>query len=393
MSETAQLFTPLTIRGVTLPNRIVVSPLCMYSANDGVASDWQFAHLSTFARGKSGLVFAEATAVEARGRITPKCLGIWTDEQAEALKPITRFIESMGCVPGIQLAHAGRKAGTKVPWKGGQPLDAEDAANGEGAWEIVGPSSEPVAEGWVTPHAMEADDIATVTKAFVDAAKRSVDAGFKVIELHGAHGYLMHSFLSPLANKRNDAYGGDIHGRMKFPLEVVDAVRAAIPEDMPLFFRISAVDGPADGWSLDDSVILAKALAEHGVDVVDCSGGGIAGAPLFRVNDDGKPMKSNMDRGPGFQVPFADRVRNDAGVKTMAVGVIVDPHQAEEVLEEGKADLIAMGRELMYNPFWPLHAAQALKSDPAFDMWPDQYRWAVNRRAKLADYKGVRDGS
>ena len=391
MKANTKLFSPLKIRSVTIPNRIVLSPLCMYSANDGVATEWQFAHLSTFARGKTGLIFAEATAVEARGRITPGCLGIWTDEQAEALIPVMSFIEKMGCVPGMQLAHAGRKAGTKSPWNGGTPLDEEDIKAGNSPWDIIAPSDIPVAEGWVVPKSMDEKDIKEIVKAFSDAAKRAVKVGFKVIEIHSAHGYLMHSFLSPLANKRNDSYGGDIHGRMRLLLEVVDAVRSVIPEDMPLFCRISAVDGIENGWEIEDSVILAEKLGDHGVDVIDCSGGGISGAPLFRVNKSGKPMKTNMDRGPGFQVPFAEKVKKESGMKTMAVGVIVDPHQAEQVLKNDKADLIAIGRELMYNPFWSLHAAQALKADPDFDMWPDQYKWGVNRRGKLADFKGVRD--
>ena len=249
----------------------------------------------------------------------------------------------------------------------------------------------PVAEGWVIPKAMDKKDIGEVISAFANAARRAVKAGFKVIEIHSTHGYLLHSFLSPLANKRNDEYGGDIYGRMKLLLQVVDAVRDVIPENMPLFCRISAVDGLENGWEIDDSVILSKKLEEHGVDVVDCSAGGISGAPLFRVNNKGKPLKTNMDRGPGFQVPYAEKVKNEAGIKTMAVGVIVDPHQAEQILQENKADLIAVGRELMYNPFWALHAAQALKADPEFSMWPEQYKWGVNRRGKLAEFKGLRD--
>jgi len=391
MSAETKLFSSIKIRGVTIPNRIVLSPLCMYSANNGVASDWQFAHLSTFARGKTGLIFAEATAVEARGRITPGCLGIWTDEQADALKPITSFIERMGCVPGFQLAHAGRKAGTKTPWNGGLPLDEKDIKEGNYPWEIIAPSDIPVAEGWVVPKAMDENDINDVVNAFSNAAVRAVKAGFKVIEIHSAHGYLLHSFLSPIANKRNDEYGGDIHGRMKLLIKVVDAVREVIPEDMPLFCRISAVDGLENGWEIDDSVILSKKLEEHGVDVVDCSAGGILGAPLFRVNKSGKPLKNNLARGPGFQVPYAEKVKKDAGIKTMAVGVIVDPKQAEEILQEEKADLIAIGRELMYNPFWALHAAQALEADPEFEMWPEQYKWGVNRRGKIAEFKGIRD--
>jgi len=381
MSETPLLFTPLELRGITLPNRVAVSPLCMYSAKDGIATDWQFAHLSTFARGKAGLVFTEATAVEPRGRITPVCLGIWTDEQAEAIRPTVRFIEEMGCVPGMQIAHAGRKGSAEPPFRGGTPL-AEDHPD---AWPTVAPSADPVGEGWPVPHALETGEIGQIVEDFAAAARRAADVGFKVLEVHGAHGYLIQSFLSPLGNKRNDAYGGDIQGRMRFALEVAEAVRDAWPDELPLFYRISAVDTPNEGWSLDDSVILARELAARGVDVVDCSAGGIRGAPAFRANDAGKPYGSGSERPLGFQVPYADRVRSDAGVKTMAVGVIVDPHQAEAILQEGRADLVALGREIMYNPFWPLHAAQALDADPDCAMWPDQYAWAVQRRRAILD--------
>ena len=276
MSTSPMLFDPLPLRGITLPNRIVVSPLCMYSAIDGMAQPWHFAHLSTFARGKAGLVFTEATAVEARGRITPQCLGIWTDEQAQALKPITEFIESMGSVPGIQLAHAGRKASIRRPFteKPGSPLNEEDAARGEPAWQTVAPSAEPVGPGFPTPTELDQAGLEAIKDAFVQAAKRSVNVGFKVIELHMAHGYLLHSFLSPLSNHRSDSYSGGIEGRMRFPLEVVKAVRAVIPEDCPLFSRISAIDGLEGGWSMDDSVIFCQAMADCGVDVVDCSSGG-----------------------------------------------------------------------------------------------------------------------
>ena len=380
MSTSPQLFSPLTIRGVTLKNRVVLSPLCMYSADSGVATDWQFAHLSAFARGGVGLVFAEATAVEPKGRITPKCLGIWTDAQAEALKPTTRFIESMGSVPGLQIAHAGRKASASPPWDGGKPLAIGDTSWGDPSWEVVGPSAVPLAEGWQTPHAMSEADIGEMVGAFADAARRAVVAGFKVLEIHGAHGYLIHSFLSPLSNQRNDAYGGDRAGRMRFALEVTEAVRAAWPEDLPLFFRISAVDGK--GWEIEDSVALSRELKARGVDVVDCSAGGISGAPAFRAKDDGSPAKSG-DRPLGFQVPYAEQVREQADINTMAVGRIIEARQAEAILAEGRADLIGIGRELMYDPFWTLHAAEVLDQDNAQAGWPDQYRWAIVRRADL----------
>ena len=386
MTGLPQLFAPLTLRSVTLPNRVVLSPLCMYSADSGVASSWQFAHLSTFARGGVGLVFAEATAVEPRGRITPRCLGIWTDEQAEALKPTTRFIEEMGSVPGIQLAHAGRKASATPPWAGGKPLPLGDTSWGDPAWPVVGPSPLPVAEGWQEPQTLDEAGIAEIVESFANAARRSLDAGFKVLEIHGAHGYLIQSFLSPLANQRNDGYGGDLAGRMRFALEVTEAVRGAWPEELPLFFRISAVDGREGGWSIEDSVVLAGELAARGVDVIDCSAGGILGAPLFRAANDGKPLSASGQRPLGFQVPYAHQVRHEAGVKTMAVGRIVDPQQAEDILSQGRADLIAIGRELMHDPFWTLHAAEALGMDDAFALWPDQYRWAVVRRAELGRY-------
>ncbi|MFL2934680.1 MAG: NADH:flavin oxidoreductase/NADH oxidase [Thalassobaculaceae bacterium] len=381
MNKNAKLFSPLKLRSVTLPNRVVLSPLCMYSANSGVASNWQFAHLSTFARGGVGLVFAEATAVEPKGRITPRCLGIWTDEQAEALKPTTDFITSMGSVPGIQIAHAGRKASASPPWDGGKPLTVGDSTWGDPSWEVMGPSAVPLADGWQTPHAMSEDDIATTINNFASSAYRAAEAGFKVLEIHGAHGYLIHSFLSPLSNQRNDAYGGDLNGRMRFALEVAEAVRGSWPDDLPLFFRISAVDN--NGWSIEDSVALSTELKLRGVDVIDCSAGGISGAPAFRAKDDGSPVKSSSDRPLGFQVPYASQIRKSSDVATMAVGRIIGAQQAEEILIENSADLIGIGRELMYNPFWTLHAAEQLKSEDALEGWPDQYRWAITRRADL----------
>lgn len=385
MSQQTRLFSPLELRGVTLPNRVVLSPLCMYSANSGVASNWQFAHLSTFARGGVGLVFAEATAVEPRGRITPRCLGIWTDAQAEALRPTTQFISDMGSLPGLQIAHAGRKASASPPWDGGKPLAVGDASWGDPGWQTVAPSEVPLAQGWPTPHALSEAEIADLVMAFADSARRAVVAGFKVLEIHGAHGYLIHSFLSALSNQRNDGYGGDRAGRMRFALEVTEAVRAAWPDELPLFFRLSAIDG--HGWEIEDSVALATELKARGVDVVDCSAGGITGAPAFRAQDDGKPLAKSGQRPLGFQVPYAEAIRTGADIKTMAVGRIVDPQQAEDILAAGKADLIALGRELMHDPFWALHAAETLASEDAFKLWPEQYRWAIVRRAELGRYE------
>jgi 2,4-dienoyl-CoA reductase-like NADH-dependent reductase (Old Yellow Enzyme family) len=274
--------------------------------------------------------------------------------------PSIEFIESMGCVPGMQLAHAGRKASTRAPFaeKGGSPLTAEDAARGDDPWQALAPSALAVTEGWPLPLAMGRAELDEVRDAFVEAARRAIGIGIRVLELHMAHGYLLHSFLSPLSNQRDDEYGGDIEGRMRFPLEVAAAVRAAIPEDMPLFARISAIDGREGGWTLDDS-------------------------EGFRSDDSGKPLTADSARSPGFQVPFAERLRARTDILSMAVGVIIDPQQAEEILQSGGADLVALGRELMYEPFWPLHAAEALGVDPDFQMWPEQYAWAVDRRAQI----------
>jgi len=351
----------------------------MYSASDGMAQPWHFAHLSTFARGKAGLVFTEATAVSASGRITPRCLGIWSDDHARALEPITSFITEMGSVPGIQLAHAGRKGSTSPPFEGGKPLDADDPE----AWQTVAPSAEPVGPGFAPPRELSAADIRVVVDEFANAAKRAIECGFRVIELHGAHGYLIHSFLSPLSNHRQDEYGGSLENRMRFALEIAEATRHAIGEEIPLFFRTSAIDGRAGGWTMDDTVALSQALFEHGVDIVDCSSGGISGAPRFRCDDGGKPLDKSSARRPGFQVPFAARIRSETDAGSMAVGVIVDPHQAEEIIESGQADFVALGREIMHDPFWPLHAAETLGDDPDFTMWPRQYAWAVDRRSQI----------
>ncbi len=377
------LFTPTSIRSVTLPNRVVLAPLCMYQAVDGRAGDFHFSHLTTFARGGVGLVFTEATAVAPEGRISHGCCGLWNDEQIEAYRPIAAAIAAFGSVPGIQLAHAGRKASARTPWQGSRALDATDAAAGTPPWPTVGPTADAVSAAWPAPHALTEPEIQDLVAKFAAAARRAVKAGFRVLEIHAAHGYLIHSFLSPIANKRNDRYGGDLAGRMRFALEVVEAVREAWPADLPLFCRISSVDGTPTGWSIEDSVALASELKTRGVDVVDCSAGGIAGPPAFRANDSGEMLKSRGDRLPGFQVPYAERIRRDSGIATMAVGVIVTGKQAEAILQEGRADLIAIGRELMYDPFWALKAAEALGCDPDCKMWHPSYGWAVARRAEI----------
>jgi 2,4-dienoyl-CoA reductase-like NADH-dependent reductase (Old Yellow Enzyme family) len=346
------LFSPLTIRGVTFRNRIAVSPMCQYSSNDGMASDWHLVHLGSRAVGGAGLVMAEATAVEARGRISPEDMGIWDDKHVEPLARCARFINEQGAVAGIQLAHAGRKACTRRPWDGGKPLKCA-----EGAWTPAGASPIPFADGYQVPQETDAAAIRQLVASFVEAAQRAIRAGFRLIEIHSAHGYLLHSFLSPLSNERADEYGGSLANRMRFLLEVVEAVRAEIPESMPLWVRISATDWADGGWDLDQSVALSGQLAAGGVDLIDCSSGALV--PYARV-----PV------GRGYQVPFAERIRREAGVRTGAVGMITEPQQADEIIRSGKADFVLLAREMLRDPYWPLRAAKQLGHEIA---WPVQY--------------------
>lgn len=369
----SKLFSPLTLRGVTAPNRIVISPMCTYSARDGLAGDWHLAHLGKFALGGAGIVFVEATAVEARGRITHGCLGIWSDEHGRRLQRLAGFLRAHGSVPAIQLGHAGRKASMQRPWFGNGPLNDQDLVRGDEPWEIIGPTDAPMADGWLVPKAMDRDAIDRVIQAFVDAAQRADQAGFEIAEVHGAHGYLLHSFLSPISNTRSDDYGGSLENRMRFPLEVTEAVRAVWPGDKPLFFRTSAVDGMEGGWTIEDTVTLARALKSRGIDVVDCSSGGIAGGT----------SSANIPRSLGFQVPYAARVRSQADVMTQAVGLILDGPQAEAILDLGEADLVAIGREALVDPFWPRRAATALGASKGFEDWPTPYGWWLERREKL----------
>lgn len=367
------LFAPIALREVALRNRIVISPMCQYSAQEGMANDWHFAHLARFALGGAGLIFVEATAVKREGRITHGDMGLWQDAQIAPLRRIAAFLRSQGAVPAIQLGHAGRKASMQRPWHGNGPLDASDRARGEEAWPIMAPSPLPMDEGWLVPHALSPGEMAELREDFRRAALRALEAGFEVVEIHGAHGYLLQSFLSPIGNRRNDSYGGDRAGRMRFPLEIAETVRAAWPKERPVFFRVSAVDGVDGGWSLDDTVALALELKARGIDVIDCSSGGIAGSATA----------ARVPRGPGFQVPFAERVRREAGIRTMAVGLILEAQQAEAVLRDGKADLVAIGREALYDPNWPLHAERALKGDAAdFAHWPVQAGWWLERRER-----------
>jgi len=370
----ARLFEPLTLKSVTTRNRIVISPMCQYSAKEGLANDWHFAHLSTFALGGAGIIFTEATAVLPEGRITHGDLGLWSDEHAAALRPIVAFLKQQGAQPAIQLAHAGRKASMQRPWYGNGPLEPADIERGDLPWEIVGPSTEPVGPNWLIPHELDQVQIRELPKAFAEAAQRALSIGFTIAEVHGAHGYLLHSFLSPVSNKRTDQYGGSMANRMRLPLEVTEAVRNAWPEELPLFFRVSAIDGMEGGWELEDSVSLAKELRERGVDVIDCSSRGIAG-----------PATVGQAPALGHQVPFSERIRREAGLATMAVGLIIDPQQAEKILAEGKADLVALAREALRNPFWPHHAYQSLVSEQDFSTWPVQYGWWLERRRYSRD--------
>lgn len=376
---TAKLFTPIALRGVTARNRVVISPMCTYSAVDGMAGDWHLVHLGKFALGGAGIVFVEATAVEARGRITHGDVGIWSDAHAAALGRVAAFLKTHGALPAIQLAHAGRKASMQRPWHGNAALTAEDAARGDIPWDIIAPTAAPMAEGWLVPKAMERADIDAVIAAFAAGAKRALAAGFEIAEIHGAHGYLIHSFLSPLSNRRTDGYGGDLAGRMRFALEVSEAVRAVWPQDKPLFFRVSSVDGLEGGWRIEDTVELAKALKARGVDVIDCSSGGITGSATAAA----------IPRTLGFQVPYAARVRREVGIATQAVGLILDGPQAEAILQAGDADLIAIGREALVDPFWALRAAQALGVSTGYSQWPTPYGWWLERRARtLAQLRG-----
>lgn len=364
------LFTPFTLRSVILPNRIIVPPMAQYSAVDGVATEFHQVHYAKFAMGGAGTVFVEATGVNREGRITNGCLGLWNDTQQRAFEPITRMIRAHGAVPAIQIGHGGRKASMQRPWFGNGPLNDQDLARGEERWQPLGPSAAPLAEGWLVPRAMDAEDLARTRQAFADTALRALAAGFEIIEIHMAHGYLLQSFLSPLSNFRTDAYGGSLEGRMRYPLEVAAAVRAAIPAGTPLFVRISSEDGIDGGWTMDDSVVLSRELLGCGVDVVDCSSGG--NTPRGATN-------ANLQRTPGYQVPFARRIRNEARILSEAVGLIRDGRHAERILQEGGADFIAVGRQFLFDPFWALHAAHELGIDPDFEQWPHQYAWWLEK--------------
>lgn len=349
----SSLFDPITLRGVTLRNRIVMSPMCQYTAHEGRANDWHFVHYASRAAGGAALALVEATAVQPEGRISSYDLGLWADWQVEPLARIARAVESHGGVAGIQLAHAGRKASTRRPWDGGTPAPVD-----EGGWtNLVAPSAIPFAEGHPVPIALDDAGIAAVVQAFVDATRRAGAAGLKVIEVHAAHGYLLHQFLSPISNQRTDTYGGSFENRVRLTREVVQAIRRIWPENNPLFVRVSASDWTDGGWDIAQTVELARLLKSDGVDVVDCSSGG-------------NVATARIPLGPGYQVPFAEAVRREAGIATAAVGLITEPAQAQAIIAEGKADLVLLARELLRDPYWPLRAARELG---AAGPWPAQY--------------------
>lgn len=337
------LFDPLTLRSVTMRNRIGVSPMCQYSCDDGFATDWHLVHLGTRAVGGAGLVIAEATAVEARGRITPHCLGIWKDEHIDKLHQIAAFVRTQGAVVGIQLAHAGRKASTYRPWA----EQSGKVSESEGGWQVVGPTTSPFADNFGKPHELSIEEIHGIIDSFEEAAERANAAGFDIVEVHGAHGYLLHSFYSPLSNTRTDQYGGDFEGRTRLLREVTARVRGVWPDDKPIAVRISASDWAEGGWTTNDSVELAKHLKELGADMVDCSSGGIRPDIQYPV-------------GAGYQVPLAEAVRHGAQITTATVGMITEPMQADALIRNGRADVVLLGREMLRNPYWPLHAADVV---------------------------------
>ncbi|QNE39403.1 NADH:flavin oxidoreductase/NADH oxidase [Hymenobacter sp. NBH84] len=357
------LFSPLHLRGLELKNRIVVSPMCQYSSEDGFANDWHLVHLGSRAVGGVGLIISEAAAVAPEGRITPQDLGIWKDEHVPFLKRINDFVRQQGTAIGVQLAHAGRKASTTPPWDGGKAI----AATQPNGWEVVAPSALPFSSDKATPHALTEEEIQQVVADFRAAARRSLAAGFQIIEVHAAHGYLLHEFLSPLSNERNDQYGGSFENRSRLLLDVVAAIRAEVPDDYPVIVRVSATDWTEGGWTKDDSVQLARVLQANGVDLLDASTGG-------NVPD------AKIPTGPGYQVEFAEAVKQQTGMLTGAVGIITTAQQAEDILQKGQADLVLLAREFLRDPYFPLHAASDLDVELA---WPVQYERA--KRPKRAD--------
>ena len=371
-----KLFQPFTIRGVTLKNRLVVPPMVHYRCDPGNScGSFHLVHLGRYALGGFGLVFVEATAVEEIGLINENDLGIWDEAQVESFKPLIAFMRRQNTAIGIQLAHGGRKASSQTAMQGMGPLTEENLKAGARIWQPVGPTAEPVAKGWLTPRQLTTAEGKKMVGTWANAARNAVKAGFDVIEIHAAHGYLLASFLSPVSNKRNDEYGGDRTGRIRLPLEIVEAVRSEMPASMPLFLRVSSVDGTQEGWNMEDTVVFARELKVRGVDVVDCSSGGISGSATA----------AQVPRSLGFQVPFAERVRKEANIATMAVGIILEARQAEAILERGQADLVAVGRQSQYNPNIAHHWAHDLGINRRFEDWTPEYGWWLEKRIKTME--------
>jgi 2,4-dienoyl-CoA reductase-like NADH-dependent reductase (Old Yellow Enzyme family) len=348
----SQLFTPFKLRGVEFRNRVFMSPMCQYCAQEGIPDDWHLVHLGSRAVGGAGQVMVEATAISPDGRITHGDLGIWSDKHVEAFRPITAFVEARGAVPAIQIAHAGRKASTDVPWQGGAPISPV-----KGGWQPLGPSPIAFDEASTVPRELTTGDLEDLASRYEAATRRCLQAGFRVVEIHMAHGYLLHEFLSPLSNQRTDEYGGSLENRMRFPLRVAKVVREAWPADLPLLARLSCTDWADGGWDLTQSVELSRRLKEIGIDLIDCSSGGLV--PYARI-----------PAGPGYQTPFAAEIRSRVGIATGAVGLITQAMQAEQIVATGQADVVILAREMLRDPYWPLHAAGMLHADVS---WPSQY--------------------
>ncbi len=370
-----KLFSQYLLGGVVFPNRVLISPMSQYSAIDGFVQDWHHQHINRMVAGYPGCVMVEVAAVKRDGRGTIGDLGIWSDEHIPGLKKLAEIIQSHNAIPAIQIGHAGRKASMSCPWEGNQPL-ALNSSFATSAWQTMSVSPEPVKEGWPISKQLDETELADIVQSFQEAALRAIKAGFQFVEIHAAHGYLLHSFLSPITNLRDDQFGGSLENRMRFPLSVIEAVRDVLPRHVPLSVRISTVDGVNYGWQLADSIVFSKKMKALGVDIVDCSSGGIQGSAT--AGNSSREVK----RGRGFQVPFAQAVKSEAEIPTIAVGLIIDPEQAEKVLIDNKADLIAIGREALYNPNWPLHARLTLGVDPDYNFWPKQYGWWLKRRSE-----------
>lgn len=367
------LFSSFKIKSKSFRNRIVLSPMCQYKAKDGVISDWHFQHYSRFAFSGLGAAFVEATGVSPEGRIGHGCTGIWSDSHVEGLSKVAKIFNEYNCLSGIQLAHAGRKASYLRPWDGASPITENDKV--EPAWQTIGPSAIPINNSSPVPKEMTVEDINKVREDFKKAAQRADKAGFDIIEIHGAHGYLLHSFFSPLSNQRNDQYGGSFENRIRFALEIIAEIKSVWPDNKPLFYRLSSIDAPGQGANLEDNIKLAKSLKSVGVDVIDCSSGGITGSPVL--------TKSKII--PGFQVPYSEKIKKDAEISSMAVGAIISADQANEIISNKRADLVAMGRELLADTQWVYKAATYFNLENAKDYLPDSYSFYLSRRDEYLD--------